>query len=92
MQPCKQTLLLQDTLALVDRNRVPRIALSGKGNNYGVSWGCVINKAHFVEEDAPDFYILRIASTVMVNWFYYGNARSNKKTRTDKFGGRFTAS
>ena len=29
---------------------------------------------------------------VMVNWFYYGNARSNKKTRTDKFGGRFTAS
>ena len=58
MQPCKQTLLLQDTLALVDRNRVPRIAYySGKGNNYGVSWGCVINKAHFVEENAPDFYI-----------------------------------
>ena len=22
----------------------------------------------------------------MVNWFYYGNARSNKKTRTDMFG------
>lgn len=28
----------------------------------------------------------------MVNWFYYGNARSNKKTRTDKFGGRFKVS
>ena len=24
--------------------------------------------------------------------FYYGNARSNNKTRIDKFGGRFTAS
>ena len=29
---------------------------------------------------------------MMVNWFNYGNARSNKKTKTDKFGGRFTAS
>ena len=29
---------------------------------------------------------------MMVNWVYYGNARSNIKTRTDKFGGRFTAS
>ena len=28
---------------------------------------------------------------MMVNWFYYGNVWSNKNTRTDKFGGRFTA-
>ena len=27
---------------------------------------------------------------MMVNLFYYGNAWSNKKTRTDKFGGRFS--
>ena len=33
----------------------------------------------------------REKATVMVNWFYYGNARSNKKTRTDKFGGRFNS-
>ena len=36
--------------------------------------------------------VVGTSCTVMVNWFYYGNARSNKKTRTDMFGGCFTAS